>query len=158
MGRKKMKLPALDKTLQLKYMNKWKAKNELFLNNVFGLEDDSHVSFLGVVLFATSGSKYLALLLQHVMQANGAHSSFGKYTLFLAYATTANGNMSPLAFGLLFGNEDTKNWSKFWRFVKKVHPYIDSPEVTILMDQDKGSIAAISKEVIQAAQFHCSFH
>ncbi len=35
MRRKKMKLPALDKTLQLKYMNKWKAKNELILNNRF---------------------------------------------------------------------------------------------------------------------------
>ena len=71
---------------------------------------------------------------------------------------TANGNMSPLAFGLLFGNEDTNNWSKFWSFVKKVHPCIDSPAVTILTDQDKGSIAAIGKKVKQAAQFHCSFH
>ncbi len=35
MRQKKMKLPALDKSLQLKYMNKWKAENELFLNNVF---------------------------------------------------------------------------------------------------------------------------
>ena len=66
--------------------------------------------------------------------------------------------MSPLAFGLLFGNEDTNNWSKFWSFVKKVHPCIDSPAVTILTDQDKGSIAAVGKEVKQAAQFHCSFH
>jgi hypothetical protein len=41
MRRKKMKIPALDKTLQLKYMNKWKAKNELFLNNVFGLDKTS---------------------------------------------------------------------------------------------------------------------
>ncbi len=92
------------------------------------------------------------------MQADGAHSSFGKYTLFLAYATTANGNMSPLAFGLLFGNEDTKNWSKFWCFVKNVHPCINSPEVTILTDLDKGSIAAVEKEVKQAAKFLCSFH
>jgi hypothetical protein len=66
--------------------------------------------------------------------------------------------MSPLAFGLLFGNEDRKNWSKFWSYVKKIHPCIDSPEVTILTDQDKGSIAAIEKEVKQAAQFFCSFH
>ncbi len=36
---KKMKLPALDKTLQLKYVNQWKSENKLFLNNVFGLED-----------------------------------------------------------------------------------------------------------------------
>ncbi len=147
MRRKKMKLPALDKTLRLKYVNKWKAENELFLNNMFGLEDGPQFLLLTGILFATSSSKHLALLLQPVVQANGAHSSFGKYTLYLAYAITANGNMSPLAFGLLFGNEDTKNWSKFWSYVKKIHPCINSPEVTILMDQDKGSIAAIEKEV-----------
>jgi hypothetical protein len=71
---------------------------------------------------------------------------------------TANGNMSPFAFGLLFGNEDTKNWSKFWSYVKKIYPCIDLPEVTILKDQDKGSIVAVEKEVKQAAQFICSFH
>ncbi len=112
--------------------------------------------FFTGILFATSSSKHLALLLQPVIQANGAPSSFGKYTLYSAYAMTANGNMSPLAFGLLFGNEDTKNWSKFWRYVKKIHPCIDSPEVTILTDQDKGSIAAVEKEA--KPQFFCSFH
>ncbi len=101
-----MKLPALDKTLQLKYVNQWKAKNELFLNNVFGFEDGPQFLFLTGILFATSSSKHLAPLLQPIIQADGAHSSFGKYALYLAYATTANGNMSPLAFGLLFGNED----------------------------------------------------
>jgi hypothetical protein len=39
MRQKKMKIPALDKTLQLEYMNKWKAENDLFLNNVFGLDN-----------------------------------------------------------------------------------------------------------------------
>ncbi len=139
-------------------MNKWKAENELFLNNVFGLEDGPQFLFLTSVLFATSSSKHLALFLQPVVQADGAHSSFGKYMLYSAHATTANGNMSPLALGLLFGNDDTKNWSKFWSYVKKIHPCIDSPEVSILTDQYKGSIAAVEKEVKQAAQFICSFH
>ena len=127
-------------------------------NNVFGLEDGPQFLFLTNILFATSSSKHLAPLLQTVVQADGAHSSFGKYMLYLAYATTANGNISPLVFGLLFGNEDTKNWSKFWSYVKKIYPCIDLPEVTILKDQDKGSIVAVEKEVKQAAQFICSFH
>jgi hypothetical protein len=105
---------------------------------VFGLEDGPQFLFLTGVLFATSSRKHLAPLLQPVVQADGAHFSFGKYTLYSAYAMTANGNMSPLVFGLLFGNEDTKNWSKFWSYVKKIHPCINSPEVTILTDQDKG--------------------
>ena len=149
--RKKMKEPALDKTLQLQFVNKWKKEKELYLNEVFGLEDGPQFKFVTGVLFATSSSKHMAPLLQHVVQADGAHTTFGKYTLFLAYATTANGNMSPLAFGLLFGNEDYKNWSKFWNFVKKVHPCIDSPEVTILTDQDKGSIAAVASTLKHAA-------
>jgi hypothetical protein len=150
--RKKMKLPALDKAGQLQYVNKWKAENELYLNTEFGFKDGPQFTFLTSILFATSSSKHLVPLLQHVVQADGGHSSFGKYTLFSAYATTANGNMSPLAFGLLYGNKDTNNWSKFWSFVKKVHPCIDSPAVTILTGQDKDSIYAGGKEVKQAAQ------
>jgi hypothetical protein len=103
-------------------------------------------------------SKHLVPLLQDVIQADGGHASYGKYTLFLAYGTTANGNMSPLAFGLLFQNENTENWLKFWMFVKKVHPCINGPTKTIVTDQDKGSIAAIQEQVPQAAQFHCLFH
>ena len=58
---KKMKLPALDKRSQLKYVNKWKAENEVWLNNVFGLEDDPQVLFL--TGFATSSSKHFVPLL-----------------------------------------------------------------------------------------------
>ena len=49
------------------------------------------------------------LTTQEVVQADGAHTSFGKYTLFSAYTTMANGNMANIAFRILFGNEDTKN-------------------------------------------------
>ena len=151
-------LPALNKEMQKRYLVKWKAANEIWLNTVFGLADGPQLRFLSGVLFATASSKSMVPLLQEVIQADGAHSSFGKYTLFSAYASTANGNMAPLAFGLLFGNEDTKNSSKFWRFVMKVHPTINSRSITILTDQDKGSIAAVASEVPDAAQFHCSFH
>jgi hypothetical protein len=80
------------------------------------------------------------------------------YTLLSAYGTTANGNMAPVAFGIVFGNEDTSNWTKFWEFVKKIHPSVNAPTITILTDQDKGSIAAISKVLPEAHQFHCSYH
>ncbi len=148
----------MDKAEQLKFIKKLKTDNDVCLNNVFGMEDGPKFTFLTGILFATSSSKYLIPLLQDVIQADGAHASFGKYTLFLAYETTANGNMSPLAFGLLFGNKNTENWAKFWRFLKKVHPCVDVPAKTIVTDQDKGSTAAIEEQVPQAAQFHCSFH
>jgi hypothetical protein len=87
---------------QLKSIKKWKTDNDVYLNNVSGMEDGPQFLFLMGILFATSSSKHLVPLLQGVIQADGAHASYGKYTLFLAYGTTANGNMSPLSFGLLF--------------------------------------------------------
>ena len=156
--RKKMNLPALNKQQQLKYARAWKKENALWINTVFGLEDGPQAEFLSGALFATESSRHIVPRLQHVVQADGAHTSFGKYTLFSAYASTANGNMSPLAFGLLFGNEDVKNWGTFWNFVLRVHPSLNLPEITILTDQDKGSIAAVAQEIPSAVQFHCSFH
>jgi hypothetical protein len=48
--------------------------------------------------------------LQEVLQAEAAHMSFGKYTLYSVYGTNANGTMSALVFALLFGNEDKQSW------------------------------------------------
>ena len=98
------------------------------------------------------------LTTQEVVQADGAHTSFGKYTLFSAYTTMANGNMANIAFRILFGIEDTKNWMLFWNFVKEVHPTINRPQVTMMTDQDKGSIASINSCIPNAFNFHCSYH
>ena len=155
---KKLKT-TMDPEEQKRYVKRWKKDNEIFLNNVFGLADLSHLKkFLKGILVAPSSSKHLAPLLQDVFQADGAHSNFGKYTLFSVYGTNANGHMSALAFGLLFGNEDKANWSSFWAFVKKIHPSIDALPKTILTDQDKGSIAAVKEIFELAAQFMCAFH
>jgi hypothetical protein len=149
----------MDAAQQKHYVKRWKKENELFLNNVFGLPELAHHKrFLKGVLFAPSSSKHLAPLLQDVFQADGAHSNFGKYTLFSVYGTDANGHMSALAMGLLFGNEDKANWSQFWSFVKRNHPTVDELTKTILTDQDKGSIGAVKDIFTSAAQFMCSFH
>jgi len=149
----------MDKQEQREYIKEWKANNKVYLSKEFGMEDSpQQFSFLLGILFATSTSKHLVPLAQDLIQADGAHCEYGKYTLFSAYVTTANGNMSPIAFGLLFGNEDTDNWSKFWLFVKKIHPCVNAPAKTIMTDQDKGVIASILEILPEAAQFHCSFH
>ena len=136
----------------------WKAEHEAFLNDVLGYEDAPQYRFLAGILFAPSSSKNMVPLLQDVIQANGADTSFGKYTLLSTYGNTANGNMAPLAFGIMFGNEDTGIWTKFWEFVKEIHPSVNAPTITILTFQDKGLIAAISKTLPEAHQFHCSYH
>ena len=84
--------------------------------------------------------------------------SFGKYTLFSAYASTANGNMSPIAFAILFGGETTDNWIRFWDYAKMNHPSINRRTITIITDQNPGCISAIAKAVPEAFHFHCSWH
>jgi hypothetical protein len=87
-----------------------------------------------------------------------AHTPTLGSILFSAYGTNANEHMSALAIGLLFGNEDKNNWSKFWDFVKRVHPCIATEPKTILTDQDKGSIGAMKDIFEFTAQFMRSFH
>jgi hypothetical protein len=140
------------------FWKKWKEENQLFLSESLGLKGAAKDKFLRRILVATSTSKSMFQLTQEVVQADGAHTSFGKYTLFLAYTTTANANMSSVAFGILFGNENTKNWTIFWDFVCQVHPTINRPQVIIMTDQDKGSIASEANLTPLAHNFHCSHH
>ena len=83
---------------------------------------------------------------------------FGKYTLFSTYGTTANGSMFPIAFGIIFCNENKECWKKFWNFVGHYHPKLNSPDVMIITDQDKGSMAAIADKMSDAHHLHCSWH
>jgi hypothetical protein len=138
----------------------WKQENEVFLSDTLGFETGPQYRFLAGILFAPSSSKVIVPQVQDVIQADGAHTSFGKYTLLSAYGTMANGNMSLLAFGIMFGNKDTGNWTKFWEFVKEIHPSVNAPTITILTDQDKGSITSISATATlpEAHQFNCSYH
>ena len=94
---------------QKKCVFDWKQENEAFLNHVLGYESGPQYRFLAGILFAPLSSKVIVPQLQDVFQADRAHTSFGKYTLLSTYGTTANGNMSPLAFGTMFGNKDTGN-------------------------------------------------
>jgi hypothetical protein len=67
------------------------------------LQRDFYVIFLSI-----SAAKNTVPCLQTVYQANAAHMNFGKYTLYSCYGITANCNAFPVAFGIIFGNEDKK--------------------------------------------------
>ena len=157
-GRAKGLVPLDGITERKAFWKKWKEENQLFLSESLGLEGAAADKFLSGILVATSSSKSMFQLTQEVVQADGAHTSFGKYTLFLAYTMTTNSNMSSVAFGILFGNEDTKNWTIFWDFVCRVHPTINHPQVMIMTNQDKGLIASVANVTPQAHNFHCSHH
>ena len=58
---------------------------------------------------------------------------------------TANSNASPVAFAILSGNKNTSMWRQFWKYYLELRQYIDSGEITIITDQDKGQKNAISE-------------
>jgi hypothetical protein len=77
------------------------------------MQDGPQFKFFTGIMIAPSTSKKQVPFLQEVIQANAAHMVFGKYTLYSAYANTANGNMSALEFAILFGNKDKGIWNHF---------------------------------------------
>ncbi len=58
------------------------------------------------VFLSISAAKNEVPLLQTVYQADAAHMNFGRYTLYSCYGITTNCNAFPVAFGIIFGNED----------------------------------------------------
>ena len=141
------------------FAQQWLMDNDAFVKNHLGTKEDN-CKFIVGILFAPVTSVGKVNSLQDLYQADAAHLDFGKYTFFSAYGSTANANAFPLAFGIMFGNEDKISWTKFWNFVKDVHGQdgLNHPSVTIITDQDKGSKGAIEAVLPHVANFHCSWH
>jgi hypothetical protein len=147
MDRKKATKLSMTRQEKVYYVNNWKKENDTFLCEAFGLEDGPQFQFLTGIFISPSTSKEQVPFLQEVLQADAAHMSFGKYTLYSVYVTNANGTMSALGFALLFGNEDKQSWTQFWNFIK-----------IIITNQDKASLSAMVDTVSLAGRFLCSFH
>ena len=96
------------------------GKNAIALETAIGVDKGPQYRFLTGICFTPSTATTTVGYLPKVVQADAAHMKIGKYTLFSAYSASANGNMSPIGFAILFGNEDTANWTTFWEFVKRV--------------------------------------
>ena len=144
---------------KIEYVKEWKSDNEDVLVKA-GLGNDGHdnLKFVSGLFLSLKQARHTVPLLQSVFQADAAHMNFGKYTLYSCYGTTANGNTFPVAIAIIFGNEDKDGWTRFWKFVKNIHPSIDDPRNTIITDQQKGSIPALNDVLPGVVNFFCSFH
>ncbi len=111
------------------------------------------LKFFSGILFSTSGARKAVPFLQQVFQADARHMNFGKYTLYSCYGTTANCNTYPVAFGILFGNEDKEGWMDFWDFAKSVHPFVDDTRVRIIIDQARGLTQSIADVLPSTGHF-----
>ena len=138
-------------------ITKWMNDNKHILQESMGKKEDDH-NFLSRIMFAPSHSIMMVPALQDVIQADAVHIHFGKYTLYLAYGLTADLSTFPIVFAYFFRNKDSKGWNKFWKFAIKIHPQLNSPEKTIVIDQNTGCISAVEKYLPLATHFHCSWH
>ena len=142
---------------RLEFIKKWKTDHRDLLVDQLGPKG-LNVSFLDGIFFTPSFSPGTVPELQRLFMADACHLNFGKYTLYSCYGVSANANMFPVGFAIIFGNENLLGWKAFWKFVVKVHPCLNQTDVTIVTDQDKRLETAIAKEVSHAVNFHCSYH
>ena len=121
-------------------------------------KDELCLQFLNGIFFAPSFVKSTVPHLQKMFMADVCHLHFGKYTLFLCCGITANSNALPVAFAIIFGNKNTSTFREFWKYVLELHPYIDSGDITIIINQDKGQKNTIVEYLWLVGHFHCSYH
>ena len=117
-----------------------------------------NTSFLHGIFFTLSFLQRTVPELQRLVMADACHLNFGKHTLYSCYGITANANMFPVGFVIIFGNENLLGWQSFWKFIVDIHPCLNMTDVTIVSDQDKGLFSAIAEFVPKAVNFHCSYH
>ncbi len=117
------------------FVLQWKTEHQSQLFAQLGTPADNlRLKFLNGIFFAPSFVKTTVPHLQKVFIADACHLNFGKYTLFSCYGITANSNASPVAFAIIFGNENTSTWRQFWKYALELHPYIDAGDIMIITD------------------------
>ncbi len=109
MHKNKAEGKVMTKAEKIEFVSNWKLENKEVLEDG-GLDDPElgavPPKFFSGILFSTSCAQKAVPFLQQVFQADVCHMNFGKYTLYYCYGITANCNTDPVAFGILFGNED----------------------------------------------------
>jgi hypothetical protein len=120
-----LRLKAMNQTMgadkQRAFAKKWIKEHEDLLVLQLGSRNQC-LQFVHGIFFTPSFATATVPHLQRVFIADACHLNFGKYTLFSCYGRTANANMSPVAFAIMFGNENGSSWSKFWKYVLELHP------------------------------------
>ena len=147
----------LDREERRQFWSQWKMDHYALLVNQLGFKTQDSQFFHGV-FFTPSFTKTTVPKLQTLFMADACHLNFGKYTLFACYGVTANANMSPVGFAIIFGNENGASWKEFWGFIHRTHPTMNRLNVTIVTDQDKGIMGAIAEVMTDCGHFFCAWH
>jgi hypothetical protein len=95
----------LDKDERFAFIAKWKKDHCELLMEQLGPKCVD-VNFLHGIFFSPSFLQATVPELQRLVMADACHLNFGKYTLYSCYGITANANMFPVGFAIIFGNEN----------------------------------------------------
>ena len=119
---KSEKKPQLTGASRTEFIADWLKENKSLVSAQMGINPvkDSpdevlgeHNRYLTGILFTTAASIKTVPHLQEGVQSDAVHLQFGRYMLFSAYGSTAVGSMFPIAFGIMFGNENKESWGEF---------------------------------------------
>ena len=66
--------------------------------------------------------------------------------------------MQSCCFRYSFWKQKDKHVETVWKYCLELHPCINSAEITIITNQDKGQKNAISEYLRLVGNFHCSYH
>ena len=138
------------------FLTKWLSDNKVSIDRQMGVGIGN--KYLSGIFFSTSVGLQVVPFLQKVIQADGCHVNFGKYTIYTAYGSGADGTMFLISCAIIFGNETSDGWGRFWEFTVNHYPFLNHSDYTIITDQDKGSINAIERHLPNAVHFFCSWH
>ncbi len=89
------------------------------------------------------------------------HLHFVKSMLFYYYGVTVNSSMLPVAFAIIFGNENTSRWMQIWKYVLNLHPSIATYYAQVWMVLDADSILTpfgVDKYVSMYSEIHHSMY
>ena len=151
----------MSKMEKINFIKDWKVKNMQMIIDA-GMDPIVPTtitsSYVSGLYFSLSAARQTVPHLQQIFQADAAHMSFGKYTLYSCYGRNANGNTSCVGMGISFGNETKDDWDQFLQFIKSIHPSLVDYKNTMITDQGKGLIEAMKEVLPGIGHLHCSFH
>ncbi len=83
---------------------------------------------------------------------------FRKIHLIFMLWNYSHCNTAPVAFAILFGNEDKVGWDAFLKFTLIHHVGLNHYSKTYITDQAKSLVESVKGIMNEAGHFHCLYH
>jgi hypothetical protein len=99
----------------------------------------------------------VTLLLQHLLELRLKHVDLSLLSLLVASTTDGNNEILPLALAVV-PIEDTENWAWFLENLKDSLWELETREMVVVSDRDKGLQKVVQEVLPDAYHSHCCQH